>query len=81
MPLNYSAATQLVSFSVGDPSWHMCGDPTSTPPKETYMRSMDGGRTWTPRPELGGNDIGLAPDSTIYNVMGDNVVAGVINGA
>jgi hypothetical protein len=53
MPRNYTAVTQLVSFSVGNPSWHLCGEPTSTSTEETYMCTMDGGRTWTPRPMLG----------------------------
>jgi hypothetical protein len=81
MPLNYFAEYQLVSYSVGDPSWHICGSSTAASTKDTYMCTMDSGRTWTPRPMMvgtidntdkqiklpqGGADIALAPDGTIY---------------
>jgi hypothetical protein len=82
MPLNYFATDQLVSYSVGDPSWHICGESMATPTTDTYMCTMDSGRAWTPRPMMvgtidntdkkikspqGGSDIALAPDGTIYN--------------
>ena len=82
MPLNYSAEYQLVSYSVGDPSWHICGTSTAPSTKDTYMCTMDSGRTWTSRQMLvgtidntdkkiispqGGADIALAPDGTIYD--------------
>ena len=82
MPLNYSADYQLVSYAVGNPSWHICGSSTATSTKDTYMCTMDSGRAWTPRPMIvgnidntdknitspqGGADIALAPDGTIYD--------------
>ena len=82
MPLNYFAEYQLVSYSVGDPSWHICGSSEAASNKDTYMCTTDSGRTWTPRPMMvgtidntdkkiklpqGGADVALAPDGTIYD--------------
>ncbi|MGO8950585.1 MAG: hypothetical protein ACLQUY_23620, partial [Ktedonobacterales bacterium] len=80
-PLDFTA---IVSPAVAGQPWRICGTRYGSPQTDILMCSMDGGKTWTQRPQYdvtvtnpsnqqyleSANEVAVGPDGTVYATMG-----------
>jgi photosystem II stability/assembly factor-like uncharacterized protein len=84
-PLNPLPETTVVSPPVAGQPRRICGISQDTGPEtDILMCSMDGGKTWTQRPQFditvtnpsngqyleSANEVAVGPDGTVYATMG-----------